>query len=527
MAARSLAELVRSAARTAHGAAATGRRWLTSVDHADVGRRYLALATVAGLWGAVDAMALRTELLTPGRGVWSAATYDAFFTTHGLTMLFFAATPAAFGFATLVVPPLVGADDVAFPRLSATAFWLLPPALLLARAGAAGDLLGIGGLAPPAVGWTLYVPLSRSAAGAGLDLLLVGLHLAGVSTVLAAITLIVTVLESRTVGWHEVDAFTWSVLTASGLVVFAFPVLGSALVMLLLDRNLGTTFFAVSTGGPVRWQHLFWFFGHPEVYVLGLPALGLISHILPQYAGRRLVGFRGVVYSTLAIGVLSFGVWAHHMFTTGIDPRLAATFMAVSLAIAAPSAIKVFDWLATLWGGEVVLAPPMLFTLAAVANFVLGGVTGVFLAAVPVDRLFHGTYYVVGHFHLVLVGTVVFALFAASYHWFPVLTGRRYDRRLARAHFWLTAGGAAVAFLAMLALGLYSLPRRTAAYPPALAPLHAVATLGAYVMGVGQVVWVWNVAASARRGGDAAAEIRRRARAGAGRVWERWAERDR
>ncbi|MFC7141997.1 cbb3-type cytochrome c oxidase subunit I [Halosimplex aquaticum] len=503
------------------------RHWLTTTDHADVGRLYLAFGAVAGLWGAADAMALRTELLTPGQAVWSATTYDAFFTTHGLTMLFFFATPVVFGLANVVVPPLVGADDLAFPRLNATAFWLLPPALLLARAGVVGHLLGVPDLAPPAVGWTLYVPLARTAAGASLDVLLIGLHLSGVSTVLSAINLLVTILVEREVGWDRVDAFTWSMLTTAGLVIFAFPVLGSALVMLLLDRSVGTAFFAVSSGGPVRWQHLFWFFGHPEVYILALPALGIVSHVLPVYAGRRLFGFRAVVYSTLAIGVLSFGVWAHHMFTTGMDPRLQASFMAVSLAIAAPSAIKAFNWLATLWGGDIELTPPMLFCLGAFGNFVLGGVTGVFLAAVPVDRLFHGTYYVVGHFHLVLVGTVVFALFAAGYHWFPLATGKRYDRRLARVHFWFTAVGTLVTFLLLLALGLLALPRRSATYPGALAPLQVFATLGAYLMGIGQVVWVWNVTRSVLLGRAADSEIRRRARDDRfGRAWEGWSDRD-
>ncbi|MFC7195972.1 cbb3-type cytochrome c oxidase subunit I [Halosimplex aquaticum] len=347
------------------------------------------------------------------------------------------------------------------------------------------------------------------------------------STVLSAINLLVTILVEREVGWDRADAFTWSMLTTAGLVIFAFPVLGSALVMLLLDRSVGTAFFAVSSGGPVRWQHLFWFFGHPEVYILALPALGIVSHVLPVYAGRRLFGFRAVVYSTLAIGVLSFGVWAHHMFTTGMDPRLQASFMAVSLAIAAPSAIKAFNWLATLWGGDIELTPPMLFCLGAFGNFVLGGVTGVFLAAVPVDRLFHGTYYVVGHFHLVLVGTVVFALFAAGYHWFPLATGKRYDRRLARVHFWFTAVGTLVTFLLLLALGLLALPRRSATYPGALAPLQVFATLGAYLMGIGQVVWVWNVTRSVLLGRAADSEIRRRARDDRfGRAWEGWSDRD-
>ncbi len=476
------------------------RRWLTTVDHADVGRLYLLFGTLAGLWGAVDAMALRTELLTPGRTVWTATTYDALFTTHGLTMLFFFATPVALGFANVVLPPIVGADDLAFPRLNAVSFWLLPPALLLARAGSLAQGLGVSGVSPPGVGWTLYVPLARTAAGNSLDLLLLGLHLSGIATILTAINLLVTVVHDRSVGWHRVGVFTWSLVTTAGLVLFAFPVLASALVMLLADRNLGTAFFAVGNGGPLLWQHLFWFFGHPEVYVLVLPAMGVVSHVLPTFCGRRLFGARAVVYSTLAIGVLSFGVWAHHMFATGLDPRLQASFMAVTLAIAVPSAVKTFNWLATVWRGNVHLRAPMLFCLGAVGSFVIGGTTGVFLAAVPVDLLFHGTYYVVGHFHLVLAGMVVFSLFAGGYYWFPLLTGRRYDERLARAHFALTVGGVATTFLPLLVLGMAGLPRRSATYPAALFPLQAVATAGAYLTAAGQLVWLWNVVRSAVAG---------------------------
>ncbi|WP_424019244.1 cbb3-type cytochrome c oxidase subunit I [Halorientalis pallida] len=482
---------------TPTGLAAGVRRWVTTTDHADVGRLYLAFGTVAGLWGALDAMAIRTALLTPTPTIWSASTYGAFFTTHGLTMLFFAVTPVAFGFANVVVPRLVGASDLAFPRLNAVAFWLLPPALLLARSNVLLGLVAPSGPTVPAVGWTLYVPLSMQVPGPNLDLLLLGLHLAGVSTILSALNLLVTIFEERTVGWHALDAFTWSMLTAAGLVLFAFPVLGSALVMLLADRNLGTAFFAVDAGGPTTWQHLFWFFGHPEVYILLLPAMGIVSHVLPRFVGRPLVGFRGIVYSTLAIGALSFGVWAHHMFTTGLDPRLQASFMAVSLAIAVPSAVKVCNWIATVWGGRVRLQAPALFCLGAVGFFVLGGVTGVLLASVPVDLRLHGTYYVVSHFHLVLVGTVVFALFAGSYYWFPLITGRHYDERLARTHFLLTAVGALVLLLPLLALGVAGLPRRSATYPPELVPVQALATLGGYVVGIGQLPWLFTVVRSA------------------------------
>ncbi|WP_049903881.1 cbb3-type cytochrome c oxidase subunit I [Halococcus agarilyticus] len=477
-------------------------RWVTTVDHEDIGLLYLVFGTAAGLLGGLDAMLLRTGLLTPSADVWGPETYNELFSTHGLTMLFLFATPVAFGLASYVVPSLIGADDMAFPRVNATAFWLLPAAFVLMRAGIFADLLGVPGMNPPATGWTLYPPLSRRAPNVDLDLVLLGLHLSGVSTLLSAGNFVVTIVAERAdaVGWHRLDIFSWTVLTTSGLVLFAFPVLGSAVVMLLLDRNLGTTFFAVEAGGPLLWQHLFWFFGHPEVYILVLPPMGLLSHIIPKFAGRELFGFQFVVYSTLAIGVLAFGVWAHHMFTTGIDPRIRASFMAVSLAIALPSAVKTFNWIATMWGGTVRLTAPMLFCVGAIANFVVGGVTGVFLASIPVDLLYHGTYYVVGHFHFVLVGMVVFALFAASYYWFPLFTGRLFDPGLARAHFWLTTIGVVIAFLAMLVAGMGGLPRRMATYPTQFATTQQLATLGAYLIGFGQALWLWNVLVSWRTG---------------------------
>ncbi len=465
-----------------------------TVDHRDIGRLYIVFGALAGLWGATDAVLFRTELLTPEPAVFGVDTYNALFTTHGLTMLFFFATPVAFGLGNYVVPLLVGSDDMAFPRVNAVAFWLLPPALLLVRAGIVANVLGIGGIDPPSTGWTLYPPLSIRDPNAEVDLLLLGLHLSGVSTILAAINFIVTVLVERSpdVGWERLDVFSWTMLTTGGLVVFSFPILGAVLLMLLLDRNLGTAFFTIEGGGPILYQHLFWFFGHPEVYILALPAMGLISHILPKFADRKLFGFKFVVYSTLAIGVLSFGVWGHHMFTTGIDPRIRGAFMAVTLAIAVPSAVKTFNWIATLWRGRVRLAPPLLFCVGAIFTFVFGGVTGVFLASVPADLAYHGTYYVVGHFHFVLAGTIVFALFAAYYYWCPILTGRLYDERLAVAHFWLTIIGVAVTFGVLVVLGMQGLPRRMATYPLRFAPLQQIATVGAYVTGFGQVLWAWN-----------------------------------
>ncbi|MFC7069247.1 cbb3-type cytochrome c oxidase subunit I [Halobaculum lipolyticum] len=495
-------------------------RWLTTLDHKDVGTMYLLFALVAALWGGTDALMIRTELITPAATLWSERTYNALFTTHGLTMLFFFVTPAFTGVANYFLPLLLGADDMAFPRVNALAFWLLLPSLALVRAGLITELIAkaidvvgprievLYALEPPTTGWTIYTPLSTTLANPQVDLMLLGLHLSGIATVLGAINIIVTVYEERAPGvnWATLDILSWTLFTTAGIILFAFPMLGSALVMLLLDRNFATTFFAVEGGGPILWQHLFWFFGHPEVYILVLPAFGLVSLILPKFSGRRLFGFRFIVYSTLAIGVLSFGVWAHHMFATGIDPRLQASFMAVTLAIAIPSAVKTFNWITTMWTGRIRLTAPMIMCVGGVGLFVVGGVTGVFLAAIPIDRQYHDTYYVVGHFHFIVMGVITMAAFAASYYWFPILTRRMYAQRLARVQAYVTIVGVFVTFFPMLLLGIVGHPRRYAAYAlhldvhPEWLTLHLVATFGAAIIGVAVSLWLFNMVRSIRMG---------------------------
>jgi cytochrome c oxidase subunit 1 len=458
-------------------------------------------------------MMIRAELLTPEPGIWDNVTYNELFTTHGITMLFFFATPAFTGIGNYFLPLLLGADDMAFPRVNAIAFWLLPPGLLLVRGGliveVTGRLFALLGVAhpvfevikPPATSWTLYVPLAAELPNPQISIMLLGLHLSGLATVMASINFIVTIYTERAEGvnWATLDIFSWALLTTSAIVIFAFPLLGSALVMLLLDRVVGTAFFAFQDG-PILWQHLFWFFGHPEVYILVLPAFGLTSYILPKFVGRRLFGFRFVVYSTLAIGVLSFGVWAHHMFATGMDPRLRGSFMAVSLAIAVPSAVKVFNWITTMYNGRIRLVAPLWFSVAGIALLVVGGVTGVFLAAVPIDMVYHGTYYVVGHFHLIILGIIPVSLFAASYYWFPLLTGRRYSERLATIHAVMVTVGVALAFGAMTVIGILGLPRRSATYPAQFTLLQQTASVGAALIFAGVNVWIYNLVQSYRRG---------------------------
>jgi cytochrome c oxidase subunit 1 len=497
-------------------------RWFTTVDHKDIGIMYGLFAVIAFAWGGLAAFLIRMELSTPGMDVLSsfggATMYNALLTSHGITMLFLFGTPIIAAFGNYFVPLLIDADDMAFPRVNAIAFWLLPPAALLIWAGFFLDPF-MKDVTAAMTSWVMYPPISAEqvASGAGTagasaapnpgaDLMLLGLHLSGVSATMGAINFIATIFTERgeDVGWSNLDIFSWTILTQSGLILFAFPLLGSALIMLLLDRNFGTTFFAVEGGGPILYQHLFWFFGHPEVYILVLPPMGIVSYLLPRFSGRRLFGFKFVVYSTLAIGVLSFGVWAHHMFTSGIDPRIRASFMAVSLAIAIPSAVKTFNWITTMWNGKLKLTTPMLFCIGFISNFILGGVTGVFLAAVPVDLVLHDTYYVVGHFHYVVMGAIGFAAFAGIYYWFPIVTGRMYQTTLGKAHFWLSMIGTNITFFAMILLGYGGMPRRYATYDAIsvggiqsyFTDLHLLATVGAVLLLVGQIIFVWNLANS-------------------------------
>ena len=469
-------------------------RWLTTVDHKDIGLLYGTFGLIAFVVGGLMVVVMRLELLNPGQTLISNTFYNSLLTSHGITMLFLFGTPILAAFANYLVPLLIGADDMAFPRINAIAFWLLPPAALLIWAG----FFPLGDIIPAQTAWTMYTPLSTGTGlgnqgNAGVDLFLLGLHLSGVSATMGSINFIATIFTERgdNVSWANLDIFSWTILTQSGLILFAFPLLGSALVMLLFDRNFGTTFFA-GEGGAMLWQHLFWFFGHPEVYILALPPMGIISYVIPRFAGRRLFGFKFVVYSTLAIGVLSFGVWAHHMFATGMDPRLRASFMAVSLAIAIPSAVKTFNWITTMWNGRVRLTTPMLFCIGFVSNFIIGGVTGVFLASIPIDLVLHDTYYVVGHFHYVVMGAIAFAGFAGLYYWYPLYTGRMYQKTLGKMHFWLSMIGTNITFFAMILLGYGGMPRRYANYLPQFATLHQVATLGALILLAGQIIFVWN-----------------------------------
>ncbi len=484
-------------------------RWLTTTDHQDIGIMYIVLGTIAGLWGGLDAMMIRTELLTPAVNIWTEGTYDALFTTHGMTMLILFVTPVFFGITNYFMPILIGADDLAFPRLNLLGFWLLVPAFIFIRGGlmvvVTAKFLGLFVpyelidflfvIQPPEIGWYMYAPLSIQDPNPQINFFLLGLHLSGISTVIASINFIITVFAEKGDGvtWADIDLFTWAMVTTSGLALFAFSVLGSAIIMLLFDRNFGTHFFTVEGGGPILWQHIFWFWGHPEVYIIVLPGFGLMSTILPKFSGRTVFGRKFIIYSTFAIGVLSFGVWGHHMFSTGIDPRIRASFMAVSLAIAIPSAIKEFNWITTIWKGQVRLTAPMELCIGGLSTFVIGGITGVFLAAIPVDMLYHDTYYVVGHFHMILMGIIPFMMMAASYYWYPIITGRMYKQRLAKLQAFLMIIGVFITFGALLITGALGLPRRYASYPVEFTGLMQIQTVGAYILGFSTLMWLWNM----------------------------------
>ncbi len=472
-------------------------RWLTTVDHKDIGILYGIYGLIAFAWGGINIILMRTELMTPESVVIGANFYNSLLTSHGITMLFLFGTPIIAAFGNYFIPLLIGADDMAFPRINAIAFWLLPPGALLIWFGFFAAPLDIG-IQPSQTSWTMYAPLSVEQTNPGVDLMLLGLHLTGVSATMGAINFIATIVTERgeDVGWPELDIFSWTMLTQSGLILFSFPLLGSVLVMLLLDRNFGTSFFLNPGGGSILYQHLFWFFGHPEVYILVLPPMGLVSLILPRFSGRKLFGFKFVVYSTLAIGVLSFGVWAHHMFATGIDPRIRASFMAVSMAIAIPSAVKTFNWITTMWNGRLRLTAPMLFSIGFVQNFIIGGVTGVFLASIPVDLVLHDTYYVVGHFHFIVMGAIAVAGFSGIYYWFPLVSGRMYQRTLAKAHFWLTMLGTNLVFFSLLILGYGGMPRRYATYLPKFQDFHVIAGIGTFVLAFAQLIFVYNLVTS-------------------------------
>ncbi len=479
--------------------------WLTTTDHKKIGVMYIASAFGFAAIGGLIAELIRLELAAPGQQFVNAATYDQLFTVHGTLMLLFFAGPLAIGFANAIMPLQIGAADMAFPRLNALSYWLFLFGGLIVMSG----FLTTGGAA--AAGWTGYAPLSSStfSPGAGMDLWIVGVALVGVSGVLGAVNFMVTIYARRAPGMHmfRMPMFTWTVLVTSTLILFAFPSITAALAMLFIDRHFGGGFFDPTQGGnPVLWQHLFWFFGHPEVYILILPYFGIISEVVPVFSGKPLFGYRFMVLAVIAIASLSMGVWAHHMFTTGqVDLPF---FSLMSLLIAVPTGIKIFNWIATMWRGSLRFTVPMLWCIGLLYVFTIGGISGVMLASPPIDYMAQDTYFVVAHLHNVLIGGTVFAGFAGIYFWFPKLTGRRLDEGLGKIHWLLWVVGFAVTFIPQYVLGAEGMPRRIADYPAGRGwdlP-NLISTIGALILAVGTLPFLLAVWRAMRRPADQPAD---------------------
>jgi cytochrome c oxidase subunit I len=473
--------------------------WLTTTDHKRIGILYLFTTFVFFLLGGVEALLMRLQLAGPDSTLLEPKTYNSLLTMHGTTMIFLFVVPVLAGFANYLVPLMIGARDMAFPRLNALSYWLFL----------------FGGIAfyfslfwtPPSGGWTSYAPLSDDAflPDGGIDAWIFMIHLTGLSSLVGAINFVATIhnMRARGMSWGRMPLFIWSVLIYSYLLILALPTIAAAVTMLLTDRHFGTAFFDATAGGdPMLWQHMFWFFGHPEVYIMVLPAFGMISEVLPVFARKPIFGYKAIAAATAAIAFLAMLVWAHHMFATPTPTVVLAFFMLSSFAIAIPTGIKIFNWLATLWRGSIVFKTPLYFAAGFLSTFVIGGISGVIVAIFPLDWYLHDTYFIVAHLHYVLFGGSVFGIFAGLYFWFPKMSGRMMSETLGKASFWLMFIGFNMTFLIQHSAGLDGMPRRIYRYPESAGweTYNLISTVGSFVLGIGVVLTVVNVVYSIKAG---------------------------
>jgi len=479
-----------------HGGYGGIMRWITTTNHKDIGTLYLWFSLIMFMVGGTMAMAIRLELFQPGIQFFNPDLFNQFTTMHGLIMVFGAIMPAFVGFANWQIPMMIGAPDMAFARLNNWSFWLLPFAAVLLLS----SFIVPGGAA--SAGWTLYPPLSVQT-GMGMDLTIFAVHLLGMSSILGSINIITTILNMRapTMGLMRMPLFVWTWLITAYLLLATMPVFAGAVTMTLTDRHFGTTFFNAAGGGdPVLYQHLFWFFGHPEVYIIALPAFGVISQVIPAFSRKPLFGYASMVYATFAIAFLSFIVWAHHMYTVGMPVTGQLFFMYATTLIAVPTGVKVFNWVATMWKGSLTFETPMLFAIGFLFLFTLGGFTGLVLAMVPIDIQLQDTYYVVAHFHYVMVAGALFSAYAGVYFWLPKWTGRMYDEKLGQIHFWLTMIFFNVTFFVQHFAGLAGMPRRIPDYPLMFETWNKISSIGAFGFGLSQLLFVYIILKAIRHG---------------------------